>query len=534
MLKIACVVDKTGSAIDRLAKGRVKYNTNLEYIVCDVHPKRASTEQLQRFEEAARDADVIDMHYFRSGEMLLKRYPWLKDKKLILSHFNPYSITESDWNHYDLIVAPNREIYEKLGSITTSPVEYIPLTVDTDFWKFNQDWQPNNNVIMVCNRIEGKKGILPVAKACREAGLNFHLVGAISDMNYFNEIAQTGAIFHQEISDEELRDLYYKSTIHVCNSVDFFESGTMPILESMLCGVPVLTRNIGHVPELNNGENMVLHEGDPEDVETIKGLLQDMLMDKEKLKTMRDNAWQTAKTKGNQRRAFEYQKLYRQLLYPNMQSVSVVIPVFDRPEIVRKCLDAVARQTYKNIEIIVADDSLDAGNQKLVHDFASYVNFPVRYMNTGEWTINRDHPNGYKSYGLARARNEATVYATGEVMVYCDQRMIMEPNAIEEFVKYAKPRHWIYGNKGVNNRPMVENFSCLYKRDIVRFGGFSERGITYGFQSQYCRSVAREQALKTEECKSAHAIPTGKSSNRNRKRQDIIQAKDRLYMMGLE
>ena len=86
MLKVACVVDKTGTALDRLAKGVIPYHGNLDYTVVDVHPKRPDEEQLSRFINAAETADIIDFQYFRTAEMLIDKFPWLKSKGLILTH----------------------------------------------------------------------------------------------------------------------------------------------------------------------------------------------------------------------------------------------------------------------------------------------------------------------------------------------------------------------------------------------------------------------------------------------------------------
>lgn len=524
MMKVVTIVDKDGTALDRLAKGVAKYHDNIDYKVLAVHPKRPDPQQLTAFEKEASDADIIDWQYYRTAELLRQKYAWLKDKKQILTHNNPYSIEESNWNGYDMLVGNNNEIYEKLGGISEKPIEYIPLCVDTDFWTFNTNWTPNKNVIMVCNRIEGKKGILPVAIACADLNLHFILVGAVSDYAYLQSIrATTGNVeFHEQITDEQLRDLYYNSTIHVCNSVDNFESGTLPILEAMLCGVPVLTRKVGHVPDIYNGENMQILEGQPEDVEGIKKVLLETIGDKKLLEDLRNNGWQSAKVRSFERRAFSYQKLYRQVL-SDETSVSVVVPIFDKPDIIRKCLEAVAEQTHKNIELIVCDDNGSLyKNYNIIKDFAKYVNFPIRYLNTS-----------LGDYGLARARNEATIEATGDVMVYCDQRMIMQPNAIEEFLKWLKPRTWLYGNKG-GKKEFVENFSCIYRRDVINAGMFSERMVWYGGLSQETRVRIRNQGLKTEYAKSAVAIPAGKSSNRNRKRDEIVKAKNRLWKMNLE
>jgi glycosyltransferase involved in cell wall biosynthesis len=532
MLKVVCVVDKEKTALDRLAQGVAKYHKNLDYVVLAVHPKRPDPEQLQAFEREAKDADIIDWQYFRTAEKLRSIYPWLANKKQILTHNNPYSIEESDWNGYDYSVGNNNYITERLGKLTEKPVTYIPITVDTDFWKFNSDWHPTNptknndngTVIMVANRIESKKGILPVAIACADLGVKFVLVGAISDMDYYHSIEATGSVeFYEQITDEELRELYYRSTIHVCNSKDNFESGTMPVLEAMLCGVPVLTRSVGHVPDLYNGENMELLEGDPDDVLGIKDKIFHLMSDKKKLQELHDKGWNSAKSRSFERRAYMYQKLYREVMWPEELSVSVVVPIFDKPEIIRQCLNAVAEQTHKNLELIVCDDNGSiAKNYELISDYAGYVNIPVRYINTS-----------LGDYGLARARNEGTIEATGEVMVYCDQRMVMDRNAIEEFLKYLAPKVWLYGNKGAK-KEFVENFSCIRRTDIIDMGLFNERINQYGGQSQELRTRLRHQGGRTEYTESAKATPTGKSSNRNRKKQEIIAMKNRLYKMELE
>lgn len=535
MLKVVCIVDKTGTALDRLGKSVIPFHKNLDYVVLDCHPKRPDREQLEAIQRECMDADIIDAQYFRTIEKLREIFPWLKEKKTILTHNNPYSIEEDNWNDYDLNVANNKYIYERLGKITDAPLEYVPITLDTDFWTYNKDWHADQmnvmNVIMVANRIEGKKGILPVAQACKKLGMNLQLVGAISDPDYFNKIIETGVVkFHEQISDEDLRDLYYKSAIHVCNSVDNFESGPMPALEAMLCGTPVIARPVGHIPELYNGENMIINEADPEDVEALTTLIHNLSADKKKMDEMRGRAWNTAKTRSNERRAYMYQKLYRQVLFPDTVPVSIVIPIFDKPEIIRKSLDAVAAQTYQNIELIVVDDSFSVENLELVNEMANYVNFPVRYLRTASIIMEVGHPDGHKDYGLARARNTGTIEATGELMVYVDQRQAMDSECVANFVRYMKPNYWLYGNKGAK-KGFIENLSAIYRTDIIRIGGFNERINLYGGQSEEIRKRMTKCGISNEYIDSARATPNGKSSNRNQRRQEIIAMKNRLWKL---
>lgn len=530
MLKICSISDKTGTAIDRLCKVVKPYHKNIDYVVLDVHPKRPRPEQLARVEQECRTADVIDYQYFRTAEFLRNKYEWLKEIPSVLTHNNPYSIKESDWNSYQAVIGNNKSIRADLENITSSRVEHIPIVVDPFFWRFNEDYKFNKSVIMVANRIESKKGILPVAKACKELGIKMQLVGAISQPDYFKEIIDTGVVhFAQECSDEELRDMYYEAGVHVCNSIDNFESGTMPILESIYCGVPVITRKIGHVPDFAD-KSIVINDHDSDDVEhlveLIRQTLYEPLEDKKasnyksvesKLQDMRQNAWYSIKHMNPERRAYMYQKLYRELLEDT--PVSVILPVAGKEEVTRENLTAIANQTHKNIEIIVIDDG-EVDQEKNIIDFADTVSMPIRYIRLGG-----------KGYNLAKARNMAAVEATSDIIVFCDQRMIMQEDCVEKFVSNLEMNTWLYGNKGAK-KDWIENLSCIYRADFMKLGGFNERMNLYGGLSQETRWRARQQGFNLEYVESAKAIPSGKSSNKRTKKYEILTMKNKCWKMG--
>lgn len=530
MFKVVSISDKTGTAIDRLCKVVAPYHSNIDYVVLDVHPKRPSPEQLARVEQECRTADIIDSQYYKSSEMLREKYSWLKNIPTVLTANNPYFITESDWNSYQAVVANNKSIKKDLEKITDSRLEHIPIVVDPFFWKFNENYKFNKSVIMVANRIESKKGILPVAKACQKLGIKMQLVGAISQPDYFREVIDTGVVHYaQEVPDEDLRQLYYEAGVHVCNSVDGFESGTMPILESIYCGVPVITRKIGHVPDFAD-DSIVINDHDPEDVDHLADLIRETLYNPKvgvkqtehrsaetKLMDMREKAWYSIKHMNPERRAYMYQKLYRELLED--EPVSVIVPVAGKEEITRETLNAIANQTHKNIEVIVVDDG-EVDQEKNIKDYADTVSMPVRYIRLGG-----------KGYNLAKARNMAAVEATSDILVFCDQRMLMDSDCVEQFVKNLKLNTWLYGNKGTK-KDFIENLSCIYRSDFVKFGMFNERVNMYGGLSQETRVRARHQGINIEFVESAKAVPKGKSSNKRTKKYEIMQMKNMLFKIG--
>jgi glycosyltransferase involved in cell wall biosynthesis len=52
------------------------------------------------------------------------------------------------------------------------------------------------------------------------------------------------------------------------------------------------------------------------------------------------------------------------------KKISIIIPVYNTVLYLRKCLESVCKQTYKNIEIICVDDGSNDGSEKIVDEFA--------------------------------------------------------------------------------------------------------------------------------------------------------------------
>jgi glycosyltransferase involved in cell wall biosynthesis len=206
-------------------------------------------------------------------------------------------------------------------------------------------------------RIQGKKGVREVAQVCKELGYKFILVGRISQAEYMQQVLRVNpeTEFIENATEEQLLNAYYRSAIHVCNSVDGFESGTLPILEAMACGVPVLTRMIGHVPDLYNGKNMIIRVGITEDVEDLKIQLKQLMENRQLRENLREGAWETVKNRDDRRMALETQKLYYMLYKPSVPLVSIIIPTKDRPEALAECLISAIRQEYPKFEVIIAD-----------------------------------------------------------------------------------------------------------------------------------------------------------------------------------
>src|SRR3990167_8932184 len=486
-MKIAIFVDKPFSAIDRLAQIVVKYNPHFDIKIFYVHPKRNDADSLFQAQDALKWADLIDVHYWKSGLVLKTTFAvYFENKPKILCHFNLYDLEKEDWKEYKQIVVGNQTQQNLLPRAIL-----IPYAINLDFFRFNEQYTEEKIVNMTVARIESKKGVLEVAQACKDLGYKLRIVGRVSDGEYMQSVLDVGGdiTFIENATEEILRDEYYKAAVHICNSTDDFESGTLPILEAMACGMPVLTRNIGNVPELFDGTNMTVREGKKEDVEDLKKQLKELMENRDVRLRLRDKAWKTVKNRSDKKMARQFSKVYYQVMSDVKEKplVSIIVPTFDRGDAFLDCLAGIAVQDYPNFELVIADSGSFV-MEAVARKFRTQTNIPTKYVRF----------EGYGKYTLAEARNRAVIEAQGEYLVFCDDRLKLEPNCISEFISNAKSKTWFWGTKDNTTKDFVENLSCVKRSDLIRAGMFNERMDHYGGMSQEIRTRFAEQGFGFE------------------------------------
>lgn len=312
-MKILQITPVLPSAITILAKQIVRHNKDHEIKLVTFHPKRPDQSEIDQVRKLWQWCDLVDIQYWKSGAKIRETIPNLwKSRKKILSHYNPYNLTEETWEDYDMNVVVNNYQHGILPH-----AKLVPLCIDLDFFKFNRSNYTTEPIVnMSVSRIESKKGVIQIALACNDLGYKFLLVGRISDGQYMESVkkaAGSSLIFRNNVSDADVKKSYYESAVHVCNSKPDFESGTMPVLEAMACGVPVLTRRVGHVPDIYNGKNMHILETSHEDVDNIKVQLKQMMDDRRYRISLRNNAVESIKDRSDKWRAEQYRKLYEEL-----------------------------------------------------------------------------------------------------------------------------------------------------------------------------------------------------------------------------
>lgn len=97
--------------------------------------------------------------------------------------------------------------------------------------------------------------------------------------------------------------------------------------------------------------------------------------------------------------------------------ISVIVPVYNVQEHLRKCVESLVKQTYSPVEIILVDDGSTDDSPVLCDQFAEM------YDNIFVFHRNNSGPSAARNFGIGKAK--------GEFLAFCDSDDWMEDNALE-------------------------------------------------------------------------------------------------------
>ena len=167
-----------------------------------------------------------------------------------------------------------------------------------------------------------------------------------------------------------------------------------------------------------------------------------------------------------------------------MPRVSVVIPTYNRPHLLKKLLDSLARQTapLSTYEVIVVSDGSTDGTHDYLDGFCAEHQL-FRYV-------------VQKNQGPAAARNLGLELANGKYVAFTDDDCVASPEWVAEVSRYLDENEDVLGMEGqtvtIDNEvtPFTHQIlgsgecyaSCnvAYRRDAIRKAGGFDRSFFYG------------------------------------------------------
>lgn len=102
-----------------------------------------------------------------------------------------------------------------------------------------------------------------------------------------------------------------------------------------------------------------------------------------------------------------------------MPKFSIIVPVYNVEKYIKKCLDSILNQTFKDYEVIVVNDGTRDNSIELIKDY------PIKLINQ-------------KNQGLSVARNTGVKHAKGEYLIFIDSDDWIEKDLLKEINKSLK------------------------------------------------------------------------------------------------
>ncbi len=515
-------------AIGNLVRAIIKHNKRFNFFNVAVHPRGVAQGmmEIKSILGAGIKFDLWHPQYWHSANQLISLMPELREVPKILTHHNHYQLDEGDWKEYDMLAIATSWGFEKLSQKHPRVVK-IPMGIDLDRFSFINEYPPEEPAVGYVGRVVPHKNLDKICQAAKELGYKVIGSGYIDKPDYWEKVPKDNLEFYGGIGREQMKpanfkdELYRKMTIFVMYSTDEKETGTLPLLEAMARGIPVMATAQGMARDLiEDGKNGIIFEPS-----NFKEKLE-MIMKDEKLRMkLREGAWKTIRNYPEEKMARNFAKAYYQLLYPNKRLISVIIPTFNRAKNLLEILLSIETQSYEAKEIIVCDDGSDDNTEIIVSEAKKKFHTPILYLKTGTKL----------EYGLAKARNIGAIEALGDILVFLDDRLKLKENALENIAKYAFANSWhwgakISGGKISSKKAFIENFSWILKKDFIKGGMFCERMETYGGLSQETRERYSRLGFDFKYIEEAKAEEMERSE-RNKKKDEIWKSKFLIHKM---
>lgn len=178
--------------------------------------------------------------------------------------------------------------------------------------------------------------------------------------------------------------------------------------------------------------------------------------------------------------------------------VSIITPCYNGEGKVNIFLDSILKQTYDNIEFIIINDGSVDNTEKII---LSYKN---KFIDKGYKFIYLKQKNAGQDVAL----NNGLKYFTGKYLMWPDSDDILEPNNIEEKVKYLEKNKrcgLVYCNVNIvkyeNINKIITKWNrILYKDRLKNFedillGNIVFAGGAWMLRSEYFEKICPEKEI---------------------------------------
>ena len=150
----------------------------------------------------------------------------------------------------------------------------------------------------------------------------------------------------------------------------------------------------------------------------------------------------------------------------NNGQISIIVPVYNAEKTIRKCVESVINQSYKNWELILVDDGSTDDSRSIINEYGKNNKNISIFMQ--------------KNLGVSSARNIGISNATGEYITFLDSDDYLNEKALEiminalsnndadmivgsysQITENGNKKNFIYKNKCIDLKEELLNISNL-------------------------------------------------------------------------
>lgn len=162
------------------------------------------------------------------------------------------------------------------------------------------------------------------------------------------------------------------------------------------------------------------------------------------------------------------------------KNISVVISTYNSPEWLKKVIWGYNTQTYRNFEMVIADDGSRQDTFDLIEEMKKEVFYPIIHV----W----HEDNGFQK---SQILNKAILACTTDYIMMSDGDCIPRPDFVEQHIKFREEGYFLSG--GYHKLPMDLSKS-ITKEDIYSGKCFDvtwlkENGMQASFKNQKVDAV---------------------------------------------
>ena len=194
-----------------------------------------------------------------------------------------------------------------------------------------------------------------------------------------------------------------------------------------------------------------------------------------------------------------------------MKLLSIIVPVYNVKSYLKKCVESIINQTYKDIQIILVDDGSTDGSQFICNELAK--------KDSRITIVHKE--NG----GTALARNKGLEKAKGEYITFVDSDDWLEPDMYQKLISYIEKE---------NADLAVCSFYECYENKRIAVGNSGTVRILctekiFSYKNQL-RFLVWNKVFKKELLADIHFIPGQGYEDFHVSKQAFLNAKRLVYL----